>query len=143
MVFGWGTFSMMMVHLYKLLVDIVPRDGGPTLEDLQSFFRYSGELLLERIKSVTARSSFGIEALKVFRWFLPRAQREAIDFSIGDLVKDRAEMKRKGIHVCYIQTALIWAALRTIIPIMWDGIKAIARELMPFKGIISQLFKRD
>ncbi|MDP1592066.1 MAG: hypothetical protein Q8M07_30175, partial [Prosthecobacter sp.] len=79
-----------------------------------------------------------LRMLKAFRFFLPRAAREDLDFIIADLEEDLVEMKQKKYSSFYIFTVQMWHLVRTVAAYLLDGARSKLAKLRPFLHLFTR-----
>lgn len=81
--------------------------------------------------------------LQVFRYFLSRRgpARKDIELIIDDLHEDIKEMNANGYDAITIKLMVTWRSIRSILPIVWTGIKDTIVALSPLATILKKFQK--
>lgn len=67
--------------------------------------------------------------LFVFRFLLPRAERETFDIVLDDILEDRSEMLQSGLHPNTVGRVLLWRLFTEMSGLLWSqALKALPRR---------------
>lgn len=78
-------------------------------------------------------------ALKLFRWFVPRHRRCEIDLIINDIRQDAEQMRAEGRHKAAIWAMKTWHTFTSISSFLWDGASIVLRKVLPAFRLAQQI----
>ena len=84
-----------------------------------------------RLHSRFNKGFLGLNLLKLFRWFCTKESRSQVELSIADLKRDISEMRQDRRGRAFIGCVVLWRAMTTILPIVWDGIWRTLKAVLP------------
>lgn len=81
-----------------------------------------------------------IKLLETFAWFCGRLNRQIIECILGDLKKDVLTMRMEKRPEIFVQFVMMWhVCIKTIAPIVWDGLRRFLSAVFPVGTIIRKL----